>query len=238
MAAVLLAIGALVTTGCGREEPPDLANGKDLFITGGQCGACHILERAGTGGTQGPDLDAAFGPARSAGFGEETVEGIVRRQIAHPLRGSIMPADLVTGDDARDVAAYIAQAAGMPGEDPGELASIGQAEEAQPVAAEGGTLTLPADPSGALAFVSGVEDNPGRVIQASAEAGQLVLTSLNDSPIEHNIAVSNGVEEVGPVVGTGATSEVSVDIEPGEYTFLCTVPGHAEGGMQGILTVE
>lgn len=238
MAAVLLAIGALVTTGCGREEPPDLANGKDLFITTGTCGACHALARAGTSGTQGPDLDAAFGPARRAGFGEETVEGIVRRQIAHPLRGSIMPAGLVTGDDARDVAAYIAQAAGMPGEDQGALATIGQAEEAQPVAAEGGTLTLPADPSGALAFVAGVEDNPGRVIQATAEAGRLVLTSFNESPIEHNIAIRNGIEELGPVVGTGGTSEVTVEVDAGEYTFLCTVPGHAEGGMQGTLTVE
>lgn len=238
VAAVLLAIGALATVGCGREEPADLANGKELFIGEGTCGSCHALARAGTTGTQGPDLDAAFGPSRRAGMGEETVEGIVSRQIAHPLRGSIMQPNLVAGDDARDVAAYIAQAAGMPGEDEGALASIGQAEEAQPVAAEGDTLTLPADPSGALAFVSGVEDNPGRVSQATAEAGQLLLTSLNESPIEHNIAISNGIEELGPVVGTGGTSEVTVDVEPGEYLFLCTVPGHAEGGMQGTLTVE
>lgn len=238
MAAVLLAICALLAAGCGRDEPADLANGKTLFIGEGTCGACHALARAGTSSTVGPDLDAAFGPSRRAGMGEETVEGIVLRQISHPLRNSEMPANLVTGDDAEDVAAYVAQAAGMPGEDPGALATIGQAEEAEPVAADAGTLTLPADPSGALAFVSGNPDNPGRVSQATAQPGDLLLTSLNESPIQHNIAISNGIEEIGPVVGTGGTSEVTAPVEAGEYTFLCTVPGHAEGGMQGVLTVE
>ena len=38
----------------------------------------------------------------------ETVEGVVHDQIANPRRSSAMPADLVTGDDARDVAAYVA----------------------------------------------------------------------------------------------------------------------------------
>jgi uncharacterized cupredoxin-like copper-binding protein len=31
---------------------------------------------------------------------------------------------------------------------------------------------------------------------------------------------------------------VSANLQPGEYKFLCTVPGHAEGGMEGTLTVE
>lgn len=126
--AALLVACALLAAACGREDPPDLANGKQLFIGEGQCGSCHALSRAGTTGTQGPDLDAAFGPARQAGMGEDTVEGIVRDQIAHPRKGSAMPANLVTGDDARDVAAYVALAAGMPGEDEGELASIGGAQ--------------------------------------------------------------------------------------------------------------
>lgn len=238
MAAVALAFVALVAAGCGREEPADLANGKELFIGEGQCGSCHALDRAGTGSTVGPDLDAAFGPSRRVGMGEETVEGIVLRQIQHPLRGSMMPADLVTGDDARDVAAYVAQAAGMPGEDPGALASVGQAEEAEPVSAEDGALLLPADPSGALAFVSPSDENPGKVSEATASAGELTFRSPNESPIEHNIAVRNGIEELGPVVGTGGVSEFTVSLDPGEYTFFCSVPGHEEGGMVGQLTVE
>ena len=115
---VLAAIAGL-NAGCGRDEAPDLVNGKRLFTGEGKCGSCHILARAGTGGTLGPNLDQAFLASRRAGFGEQTVEEITLGQIDEPLNNSIMPEDLVVGQDARDVAAYVAQAAGRPGEDPG-----------------------------------------------------------------------------------------------------------------------
>lgn len=120
-----LALAALLATGCGAEEP-DLVNGKRLFTGEGQCASCHVMERAGSGGVLGPNLDESFGPARRDGLGEKTVEGIVRTQIDQTRRGSKMPEDLVTGQDARDVAAYVAQAAGMKGTDAGGLASAGQ----------------------------------------------------------------------------------------------------------------
>jgi mono/diheme cytochrome c family protein len=130
LAVALAAAGvALVATGCGRDES-DLVNGKQLFVE--NCGTCHALERAGTSATQGPNLDEAFRQAREDGLGEETVEGVVRRQIANVRRGSIMPEDLVTGDDARDVAAYVAAVASVPGEDTGQLASAGLAGATDP----------------------------------------------------------------------------------------------------------
>jgi cytochrome c2 len=120
---------ALVAAGCGEEEA-DLINGKQLFVE--QCGTCHALERAGTQAAQGPNLDEAFGPARVDGLGKETVQGVVRDQIANVRQGSIMPEDLVTGGDARDVAAYVAEVAGVPGEDTGQLASAGLAGATEP----------------------------------------------------------------------------------------------------------
>jgi mono/diheme cytochrome c family protein len=98
-------------------------NGKALFIE--KCAACHALARAGTAGTVGPDLDAAFRRARADGFGADTIAGVVEQQIDHPRRGSRMPADLVTGDDAEDVAAYVAKVAAVPGQDGGRLADVG-----------------------------------------------------------------------------------------------------------------
>lgn len=124
LATLLVAAALLSLAACGREEP-DLSNGKALFTE--RCGSCHILGRAGTQGRTGPDLDAAFRSALTGGMDRETVEGIVHDQILNPRKNSAMPADLVTGDDARDVAAYVGFAAARTGEDEGALAQAGLA---------------------------------------------------------------------------------------------------------------
>jgi plastocyanin len=220
----LLALLALAA--CGREDQPDLVNGKELFIGEGTCGSCHALARAGTKGTQGPDLDMAFGQARRDGMNEETVEGVVLRQIAHPLRDSIMPADLVTGDDAVDVAAYVGEVAGIPGEDTGELAEVG-VQKGGKATAKNGVLQIDADETGALAFTA---------TTATAPPGKIEFVMDNPSPIDHNIALEGDGE--GDVVGNGGTSRFEANLKPGKYVYLCTVPGHAEGGMKGDLTVK
>ena len=90
----MAALAAVALAGCGRSAP-DLVNGKKLFIGKATCGSCHTLQHAGTKGTQGPNLDAAFLNARQKGFGDSVIEGVVRDQIRNPRRGSIMPANLV-----------------------------------------------------------------------------------------------------------------------------------------------
>ncbi len=221
----------LAVSGCGASEEPDLVNGKELFVGKGTCGSCHTLARAGTKGNRGPSLDESFGPALDDGLGKSTVAGVVEQQISEVRRNSTMPEDLVTGQDARDVAAYVAAVAGQPGEDTGVLALAGRPEVSdKPVVADGGQAEIPADPSGALAFVA-------RFIEA--DGGQVTLNMPNPSPIDHNVAIKGaGVDEKGPVVGNGGTSEVSAELEPGKYVFYCSVPGHEEGGMRGELTVE
>lgn len=60
----------------------------------------------------------------------------------------------------------------------------------------------------------------------------------NPSQLEHNIAIKgNGVNVKGPVVGNGGTSNVNVQLKPGDYEFYCSVPGHEAGGMKGTLHV-
>jgi mono/diheme cytochrome c family protein len=124
-AALCAVVVTLPLAACGRSEP-DLEKGKAEFVE--KCGSCHTLARAGTAGTQGPSLDKAFQTALADGIDRETVEGIVHKQILHPRRNSIMPAGLVTGEDAVDVAAYVASAAAKPGNDQGALASAGLAQ--------------------------------------------------------------------------------------------------------------
>ena len=235
---LLAAAFAVGASACGNEEP-DLENGKRLYtgeLAEGQkkptdnyqpCAACHSLARANQTSSAGPDLDEAFATARRDGMSERTIQGVVENQIAAPRRNSSMPADLVTGDDARDVAAYIASVAGEPGEDKGLLADIGAPQNTKPIVAEDGVLTIPAVESGAARFESS---------RAEAEAGAIELVMPNPSPVGHNIAIAG--DEVGAVVGEGGVSRITVNLRPGEYEFLCTVPGHAEGGMTGTLTVK
>jgi mono/diheme cytochrome c family protein len=124
LAALVTAAVALPLAACGREEP-DLTNGKALFTE--RCGSCHILARAGTQGRTGPSLDASFRTALADGMNRQTVEGIVHDQILYPRKNSKMPPALVEGENARDVAAYVAFATARRGEDEGALAQAGLA---------------------------------------------------------------------------------------------------------------
>jgi mono/diheme cytochrome c family protein len=98
------------------------SNGKALFVAGSEgkpsCGSCHTLLDAGTAGTTGPNLDQALGYSCGQGFEESTAYSIVLGQIGLATGG--MPPDLVTGQDAVDVAGYVASVAGkdVPGCDP------------------------------------------------------------------------------------------------------------------------
>jgi mono/diheme cytochrome c family protein len=230
----LLAVGL---SACENDNVPkhaDLIAGKKAFAQ--KCGACHTLERAQTKGTQGPNLDDAFRAALSAGFGRDTVHGVVFDQIRHPAKvrkdsPAYMPAQLVTGKLASDVASYVAAAAARPGKDEGKLATAVQAAGAgKPVAAQNGKLEIPADPNGQLAYITK---------KASAPAGKLEIDSKNAASIPHDIAIEgNGVDDKGKVVQNGGVSTISVSLKAGTYKFYCTVPGHREGGMEGTLTVK
>ncbi len=114
-------VAALIATGCGdtvgySEGNGDRAKGKELFVQ--SCASCHTLADAGTTGEIGPNLDNAFFASRRDGLGESTILQVVRGQIAYPVTETStgapgMPADLVTGQDAEDVASYVASVAGV-----------------------------------------------------------------------------------------------------------------------------
>jgi len=125
LTAVCAAVIALPLGACGRNEP-DLENGKAKFVE--KCSSCHTLARAGAQGTTGPSLDTAFQTALADGIDRDTIEGIVHKQILHPNTQGVMPAGLVNGSDASDVAAYVGYAAARKGKDQGALASAGLAQ--------------------------------------------------------------------------------------------------------------
>ena len=72
-----------------------------------------------------------------------------------------------------------------------------------------------------------------------ARAGKVTITLTNASPIPHDIAIKgNGIDVKGATVSGGGRSTVTAVLKPGTYTFYCSVPGHAEAGMRGTLTVK
>ena len=108
LAATLLAAGC--GTGGKADPTADTQAGQTLFTK--NCAGCHTLAAANATGTVGPNLDAAFGPARAQGFKQSTIQNVVLLQIRDASKP--MPENLVKGQDAQDVAAYVAAVAGTP----------------------------------------------------------------------------------------------------------------------------
>jgi mono/diheme cytochrome c family protein len=124
LALAAMAALALGGSACGTTTA-DVENGRVLFIE--KCGTCHTLAEAGTTATVGPNLDDAFGAAREAGEGGETIEGVVEAQVEFPRPNTAdpsisMPPNVVEGQELEDVAAYVGKWAGVPGAAPPKVA--------------------------------------------------------------------------------------------------------------------
>ena len=120
--AALVILTAGLVAGCGAvpiTTSGDPSAGKTLFTQ--NCGSCHTMKNAGTSGTTGPNLDDAFGSVRTpanGSFDESTIRDVVRGQIAYaeldPGTGKPgMPPDLIHGQEARNVAVYVAKCAAV-----------------------------------------------------------------------------------------------------------------------------
>ncbi|MGN6815906.1 MAG: plastocyanin/azurin family copper-binding protein [Solirubrobacterales bacterium] len=72
-----------------------------------------------------------------------------------------------------------------------------------------------------------------------AKAGKVTVDFKNPSAIAHNVVIEqNGKELAGFKPIAESEESETAELEPGTYTFLCTVPGHAAAGMEGTLVVK
>jgi uncharacterized cupredoxin-like copper-binding protein len=228
-AGLAVAGAALVLSACSARPKADdvnLVSGKQLFVQ--KCGSCHVLARAGTKGTTGPNLDEAFQQAIKDGMPRSDFAGAIHGQILHPNRNGVMPAKLVTGDQAYEIAAYVAQSVAAGGKDTGLLATaVKQAGGGKPAVEKNGNLQIDADPTGQLAFVTDV---------ATGTPGQITVKMQNKSGTPHDIVIDG--KGKGQIVQNGGVSQFQANFAAGSYTFYCSVPGHRQAGMQGKLTVK
>lgn len=98
-------------------------------------------------------------------------------------------------------------------------------------AGSGSAVDIEADPSGNLAFTSDT---------ATGKAGKDTINFTNESPVPHDVKIENeNGEEIGgtEVISEGSDS-AEVELEPGTYTYYCSIPGHRQAGMEGTLTVK
>ncbi len=96
------AVLAFSAAGCElKDDGSDLANGKKAFVE--KCGSCHVLERAGTTGVTGPNLDE---------IGQVTKARIVEAIENGGTGQGRMPPRLLQGEDAEKVAKFVAAVAG------------------------------------------------------------------------------------------------------------------------------
>jgi len=108
-------------------------------------------------------------------------------------------------------------------------ANAGPVAEASPTAASGSSV------AGELAVTAvdlGFE--PGEL--TVDQPGRYVVTVRNDGAIPHDITFPDGTT-TGQVVA-GETKSVEVDVPAQGTSFLCSIPGHADAGMRGTISVK
>jgi mono/diheme cytochrome c family protein len=113
--AASLTAAALFASGCGSESisvPKADANHNGAVIFTARCGACHTLSAAGTQGsaTNVSDRENVDGP--NLDFRKENVPDVLFAIANGGFSGAIMPENIVTGPEAKEVADFVAKYAG------------------------------------------------------------------------------------------------------------------------------
>lgn len=69
-------------------------------------------------------------------------------------------------------------------------------------------------------------------------AGRLTFVLENRGDITHNVTIEETGDQLVVEAEGGETASGEVTLDPGEYTYYCSIPGHREAGMEGTLRVE
>jgi uncharacterized cupredoxin-like copper-binding protein len=122
--------------------------------------------------------------------------------------------------------------------------SAGAAPEEQPAAPSSGATSGKAAPSGGKAAQSvNVTEKEFSIALAggnSLKAGSYTFAVQNAGKIQHDLTIEGGKvkKTKTPLIDGGKSKDLKVRLEPGRYTFYCSVPGHEQAGMKVAVTVK
>jgi len=109
--AMLISLWAFSKNGSSSSSPQAVASSdeqaRDLFAT--NCGTCHTLEKAGTDGVIGPNLDDRLAGAT----GLPVDPSRVLNAIENGFGEGAMPAGILQGQQAEEVSDFVARVAGQ-----------------------------------------------------------------------------------------------------------------------------
>lgn len=86
--------------------------------------------------------------------------------------------------------------------------------------------------------VSGTDELKFEPTELTADAGTVAVELQAGETVDHDFVIEELDDTRVVMVQPGQSVVGTVDLEPGTYTFYCSVPGHRTAGMEGTLTVE
>ena len=109
----------------------------------------------------------------------------------------------------------------------------GAAEAGAPTAPAAGSVSAEVSPGDNVEFIA--TEFAFAPSEVTATAGIYSGTLVNNGTIEHDIKFDNGD---AIVAAAGETVEFEFEVPAEGIAYVCSIPGHAEAGMEGVVRTE
>ena len=217
-----------------------------------KCQACHSLEPGKNG--LGPTLAGimnkkaasepgyVYSPALQAS-GLAWDAATLERYLLDPEKtvpGNKMPfPGLKTENERRDVIAYLAStptAAPAPASPPAQASPAPQPRASVSYLPDMRYTLRSGIAEGRMVFigVGGAIDGQANPVLSAAEGQVVQITLINGEGAEHDIVFPGQNARSPRITGRGASTTLAFRAErAGDFTYLCSVPGHELAGMKG-----
>ena len=172
--------------------------------------------------TSGESSDEAPGSVWQLMSADRVPEGAETVPLGQPRQGDIVVDG--DGDYTGEPTDAAAGEEGVPTEEPAEATPV--AEAGQP-AADG---SMPSETIG----MYDIYFEPRRIVIPDNTDVRLILENKGEAP--HSFDLKD--QDILVAVEPHTTAEVVVNLPPGNYKFICDVPGHKQVGMNGALVAQ